>query len=332
MACASRDVKGTGARPLRCDERRAAGNPPHCLRRSREVLAGKKVNGDRRNDGGPPGRDAGSSGHSLCGRLRRRHATRRRSLHRTVRRIRERPGNAAELPGRDPRAGRHGRGRLVVPGAHLRPRHRHAGRRAERARRDEPGRAEGEHERPLAGQHAAHQRRRVRRAQPREGGLPVEPARGRFARRVQRLSGTDDVDHGRSDEGARRQAPRRGTFEELLRARPALLDVHATDEADHRVDRAPFRRQGQRPQREPRRVQGRPELRRDRRALRPPLRGRAGAAAQGHLSQHRREPRVRRTASSPRLRRRSSRSSTRRIRSPPPPTSSTSCRRTRTSG
>ena len=56
-----------------------------------------------------------------------------------------------ELPGRDPGAGRHHRRRLVVPGAHLRPRHRHAGRRAERARRDEPRGAQGQPRRAAAG-------------------------------------------------------------------------------------------------------------------------------------------------------------------------------------
>ena len=52
-----------------------------------------------------------------------------------------------------------------------------AGRHAQRARRDEPGRAEGEPPRPHAGLDAARQRRHVRHAQPRQGRLRAEPAR-----------------------------------------------------------------------------------------------------------------------------------------------------------
>ena len=76
------------------------------------------------------------------------------------------------LPGRDPRARRHAAGRLGLPGAHRRPRHPHPRRRARRAGGDEPGGAQGQ---PAAickpGGVADRQHRRVRRAQPQEGGL-----------------------------------------------------------------------------------------------------------------------------------------------------------------
>ena len=81
-----------------------------------------------------------------------------------------------------------------------------AGRHAERARRDEPGGAEGEPARHRAGLDVADQRRHVRHPQPRQGRLRAEPARGRLARGVPRLRGADDVDHDRGDQAARREA------------------------------------------------------------------------------------------------------------------------------
>ena len=48
--------------------------------------------------------------------------------------------------------------------------------------------------------------------------------------------------HPRVVQGARGQAPRRGALEELLRARPDLVDVHAAGRSHHRVDRAAVRR------------------------------------------------------------------------------------------
>ena len=86
-------------------------------------------------------RAARSGHHPLRRRLRRRHAAHRRSVHQRQRAVRERPADAAGLPGRDPCARRHPRRGVRLPGAHLRPRDHHAGRRAQRARGDEPGRA-----------------------------------------------------------------------------------------------------------------------------------------------------------------------------------------------
>ena len=86
------------------------------------------------------------------------------------------------------------------------------------------------------------------------------------------VPGADDDAHARGDQGARREAARRRALEELLRARPDLLDVHPPDRADHRVDRREVRDPARSPRREPRRVQGGLQLRRDRRAVRPPTR------------------------------------------------------------
>ncbi len=53
---------------------------------------------------------------------------------------------------------------------------------------------------------APDQRRHVRAAQPRQGRVRAEPARRRFARRVPRVPGADDLHHRRGDEAARREA------------------------------------------------------------------------------------------------------------------------------
>ena len=63
-----------------------------------------------------------------------------------------------------------------------------------------------------------------------------------------------------------------GALEELLRPRPDLVDVHAADRADDRLDRPTLRQAADGARRQRRRVQGRPPLRRDRRGLRPHLR------------------------------------------------------------
>ena len=133
-------------------------------------------------------------------------------------------------------------------------RHRHAGRRAQRARGDEPRGAEGQPGRGAARVDDPRQRGRVRRAQPQQGRLRRQPARGRLARRVPRHPGADDHAHARGVQGARREAARRGALEELLRPRPDLVDVHAPDRADDRVDRPALRQaaDGARRQRSPR--------------------------------------------------------------------------------
>ena len=61
-----------------------------------------EVNGDHRGEPDTSGGDTRPRRHSLRRRLRRRHAARRRPIHGAVGRVRQRPGDAAELPGRDP--------------------------------------------------------------------------------------------------------------------------------------------------------------------------------------------------------------------------------------
>ena len=97
---------------------------------------------------GQAGQAAGPGHHPLRGRLRRRHAAHRRPLHPGDGVLRQRPLDAAELPGRDPRPPGHPAGRVVVPGPLRRPRHPHPGRPARRAGRDEPRGAQGEPARP----------------------------------------------------------------------------------------------------------------------------------------------------------------------------------------
>ena len=90
---------------------------------------------------------------------------------------RERPRHAAELPGRDPRPGRHAVRRLQLPAPVRQPARLHAGRPSGLPGGDEPGRAQGAPRRPQAGRAAHRQHRRLREAQPRQGRLPAESAR-----------------------------------------------------------------------------------------------------------------------------------------------------------
>ena len=125
---------------------------------------------------------------------------------------------------------------------------------------------------------AADQRRHVRHAQPRQGGLRAEPAARRLARRVPRVRGADDLDHGRGDEAARREAARRGALEELLRARPDLRGCTTGRPSRSSTGSRTASPTGRGARGEHRRVPRRLQLRRDRRAVRPPVRGQARAA------------------------------------------------------
>ncbi len=95
------------------------------------------------------------------------------------------------------------------------------------------------------------------------------------------LRSPDDVDHGRGDQAARREAARRRALQELLRARPHLLDVHPADRSADRLDQEALREPARGLRGERRRVPGRLQLRRDGRALRPRVRGQARAARAG---------------------------------------------------
>ena len=181
-------------------------------------------------------------------------------------------------------------GRLGLPDPLLRPRHPHAGRPAERARRDEPGGAPDEHPRPAERRHADRQPRRLHGAQPREGGLHGEPARRRLARRVPRPRGAADVADARGAEGGGLDQARGRALEEHVRARAHVLALPPAGRGHDRVpgeevQGAPGDRRGEREG-----VQGRLGLRRDERGLRGQLRGRAGQAAARHVPQHPRQP------------------------------------------
>ena len=222
--------------------------------------------------------------HPLRGRLRRRHAADGRPLHERDGGDGERPLDAARLPGRDPRAGRLAPGRLGLPAPLRRPRHPHARRRAERARRDEPGGAEDERRRPAQGRHADRRHRHLQGAQPAEGGLRDEPARGRLARRLPRPRGRADVDDGRRAEGDRGDHVARGrALEELLRARADELALQPAHRGDARLRREEVRQAARDRAGERDRLQGRLRLRRDLGGLRGQLRGRAGQDGAGRL-------------------------------------------------
>ena len=197
---------------------------------------------------------------------------------------RQRPLDAPRLPGRDPRAGRLAPGRLRLPAPLRRPRHPHARRRAERARGDEPGGAADERERPAEGRHADRRHRHVQGAQPAEGRLRGEPARGRLARRLPRARGRADVDDGRRVEGDRGDHLARGrALEELLRARADELALQPAHRGHARVRREEVREAARDRAGERDRVQGRLRLRRDLGGLRGQLRDRAGEDDAGRL-------------------------------------------------
>ena len=142
-------------------------------------------------------------------------------------------------------------GRLGLPDPLLGPRHPHARRRAERPRRDEPGRAPDQPARPAQGRHADRQPRRLHRAQPREGRLHLEPARGRHPRRVPRPRRAADDDDDRGAQGDRRHQARGRALEEHVRAGP---DVVALPPADRRARSPSSSASSPRSRRSPRRT------------------------------------------------------------------------------
>ena len=211
--------------------------------------------------------------HPLRRRLRRRHAAHRRPVHQRQRAVRQRPGHAARLPGRDPGPGRHAGRRLGLPGPHLRPRHHHAGRRAERAGGHEPGRAAGRAatSSSRAARSSSTPTRSTSATSPRPATPPTPSTDGSLdGYTVYEVPMT--LAHQGRRGAARREAPRRRALEELLRPRARVAGctpgpIEPTlDWIDEQVRQAsPQVRDGQ-----PGRVQGRPRLRRDGRAVRPP--------------------------------------------------------------
>ena len=163
----------------------------------------------------------------------------------------------------------HARRRLGLPDPLRLPRHPDPRRCAERARRDEPGGAAGQPPGARARRDDHRQRGRVHEAQPREGRLRLQPARGRVAQRLPRPPDPDDDAHparGRGDRG--RLDARRRPRQEPVRARRALVAVRPARGRDRALDRAEVRAQAGRAAGQPRGVQGRLVVRRDDRAAR----------------------------------------------------------------
>ena len=104
--------------------------------------------------------------------------------------------------------------------------------------------------RPAEGRHADRRHRHVQGAQPAEGRLRGEPARGRLARRLPRARGRADLDDGRRAEGDRGDHLARGrALEELLRARADELALQPAHRGDARVRREEVRASGPRSRR-----------------------------------------------------------------------------------
>ena len=301
-------------------------------RRDRTRRSKARRGRDRHRTDRAPGRGARASHHPLRRRLGRWHAAHRHAVHPDDRRLRQRRQHAARLPGRDPGARRQPARRVGLPAELLVVRHLHAGRRAGRARGDEPGGAQDEpHGRP-AGRGDHRQQRCLHGAEPPEGGLRRQPADRRDAQGVHGLRGADQ--HAQRQLGRRPRADLQADRpdEELLHPRARVLAVRAEPRADAPLDRREVRRptghrRGQRPG-----PQGGLCVRRDDRDVPHPLPGEAGPPPAGHVSQHHRQrgdgARLPRRVQA----RRAATCSTAATRSRPRPTSSTSCRATRTSG
>ena len=177
-------------------------------------------------------------GHPLRRRLRRRDAADRRPVHRRLGDVRQRHLDPAELPRRDPRPRRHPARRLQLPAALRQLRHHDPGRPAGRAGGDEPGRAQGQHRRPGPGRGDHRRHRRLHQAQPGQGRLRGEPARGRLADRLPAARPRPDRDDRRGRQGVRPDPQGRLPREEHVRPRSAVLAVRPPDRG-HRSTSSP---------------------------------------------------------------------------------------------
>ncbi len=171
----------------------------------------------------------------------------------------------AELPGGDSRAGRHSVRCLELPAPVREPACLHAGRSPRLSGRDESRRAQGSPARPQDRRSADREHAGVRQAQSGQGGLRRESARRAGAGRALPLAqGRHDRPHARGHQGSSAQHQGEGPDQELLRARPGLVDLHAAARADPGLDREAVRQEQGHRRGKHARPEGRPRLRRDR--------------------------------------------------------------------
>ena len=286
------------------------------------------VNGDRRGDPGPRSGDARSGRDQVRGRLGRRHAAGGGPVHRAVRRVRQRPGDAARTS--PPRSGR-------------RPARSPASRRSRCTSPITTSSTPGDTPNVLvamnpaalkanladlvAGLDAARSTstRSTRATSTRRATRRTRCATTRSrAFRVYEVPMTSITVEATKPLGVKpRDAERSKNFFAL-----GLICWMYTRPTEPLFDwiKKRFVEPARGARGEPRRVPRRLQLRRDRRAVRPPVRDQARAAAARRVPPDHRQ---RRAVVRPRrggARRRSCRCSTRRTRSRPPPTSCTSSR------
>ena len=174
-----------------------------------------------------------------------------------------------ELPGRDPGPGRHALRRLELPAPVRQPPGLHAGGPPRLPRGDEPRRPQGPPVGPQGGRAPHPQHERVREEEPGPGRLRDEPAgRPDPGRAVPHPQDRHHAPHDRRPRRPPAQREGEGPLQELLRARAGLVDLHAADRADARLDQEALHEERRRRRGEHAGAQGRLSLRRDRRDLR----------------------------------------------------------------
>ncbi len=147
----------------------------------------------------------------------------------------------------------------------------HPRRCSRRPRRDEPGRAQGQHPRPRTRRRDHRQQRRVHASEPRQGGLRDQPPRGRFAARLHRLRDPRLHAQRAGARWPRHDLEAGGPDQELLRPRRHVLALRP----DHGDDPAPGSRRSSAGARSSRRPTGgrstpaTPSARRPRSSTRP---------------------------------------------------------------
>ena len=200
-------------------------------------------------------------GHPVRRGLRRRDAAHRGPVHRRLRGVRQRHLDPAELPGRDPRAGRHAARGVQLPAALRQLRHHDPRRPAGRAGGDEPGRAQGQHRRPRPRRRDHRRHRRLHQAQPGQGRLRHRSADRRLAGRLPGARPGPDRDDGRGGQGVRPVPQGRVPGEEHVRPRPAVLALPPPHRGHAQLPVRQVRVQAGHPRRQHHRVQDRVRVR-----------------------------------------------------------------------